>query len=211
MSAPAPFELVAGHPALDFVNTLDDQYAASGPVELLPTYEAFLRFSVQNGLLTPAQGNRLRRQVDRAAAARALEAARTLRGALGRIFDTVVAGDPPRAEHLAILNDAVAAAFAHRKVERRAGDYGWNWHGMETDPAAPLWPIALAAAELLVSAEAARVRHCKSETCRWLFLDTSKNGSRKWCDMKICGNRVKARAYYRRQLRSRRRTAPANP
>jgi len=64
-----------------------------------------------------------------------------------------------------------------------------------------LWPIALSAAELLASGDRLLVKVCRSETCRWLFLDTSKNHSRKWCDMAICGNRAKASRYYSRGAR----------
>jgi predicted RNA-binding Zn ribbon-like protein len=61
-----------------------------------------------------------------------------------------------------------------------------------------LWPVARSAAELLTSERAGRVRECASETCSWLFLDGSRNGRRKWCDMASCGNRAKARRYYAR-------------
>src|SRR5207302_22567 len=61
-----------------------------------------------------------------------------------------------------------------------------------------LWPVIRSAADLLVSGEAQRVRRCASETCDWLFLDTSRNHSRRWCDMSGCGNRAKARRHYAR-------------
>jgi predicted RNA-binding Zn ribbon-like protein len=64
-----------------------------------------------------------------------------------------------------------------------------------------LAPIVRAAAELLTSDDRARIRECGSETCFWLFMDHSKNGTRRWCDMKVCGNREKARRHYRREQR----------
>jgi predicted RNA-binding Zn ribbon-like protein len=62
-----------------------------------------------------------------------------------------------------------------------------------------LWPLAHSAAELLASSERARVRLCEGEDCGWLFLDTSRNGARHWCDMKDCGNRAKVRRFRERQ------------
>jgi len=64
---------------------------------------------------------------------------------------------------------------------------------------APLWPIARSAAELLASEQVHFIRNCSSKTCQWLFLDTSKNHRRRWCDMKLCGNRAKVRRFYTRK------------
>jgi predicted RNA-binding Zn ribbon-like protein len=61
-----------------------------------------------------------------------------------------------------------------------------------------LAPVVRAAADLATSAELSRIRECGSDTCFWLFLDRSKNGTRRWCDMKVCGNRAKARRHYQR-------------
>jgi predicted RNA-binding Zn ribbon-like protein len=62
-----------------------------------------------------------------------------------------------------------------------------------------LWPIVDAAADLLVRGEPERIKTCGSATCGWLFLDLSRNRSRRWCDMKDCGNRAKARRHYARR------------
>jgi len=62
-----------------------------------------------------------------------------------------------------------------------------------------LWPIAGSAGELLTSDDLGRVRQCGGKTCRWMFVDRSKNRSRRWCDLKVCGNRTKARKLYRRK------------
>ena len=74
----------------------------------------------------------------------------------------------------------------------------WTWQEAPSCIDLLLWRIAQAAAELLTSPDLQRVRRCDASNCRWLFLDKSKNHSRRWCDMKICGNREKARAYYQR-------------
>ena len=79
----------------------------------------------------------------------------------------------------------------------REGDaYRWSWAGDCSCPERPLWQIAHAAADLLASDRLNRVRLCGSGTCEWVFLDESRNRSRRWCDMSTCGNREKARRHY---------------
>ncbi|MGH7124521.1 MAG: CGNR zinc finger domain-containing protein, partial [Stellaceae bacterium] len=83
--------------------------------------------------------------------------------------------------------------------------FTWAW---DDEPALDrmLWPIVRSATQLLTAAELSRVKQCAGRGCSWLFLDTSKNGSRRWCEMEVCGSRSKARAYYaRRKAEARRR------
>lgn len=80
-----------------------------------------------------------------------------------------------------------------------AGRFAWSWADEPLDLEMPLWPIARSAAELLTSPAALpTLRLCASERCAWLFLDTSRNGSRRWCSMRTCGNRAKARRHHAR-------------
>jgi len=65
------------------------------------------------------------------------------------------------------------------------------------------WLIVRSAADLLTSDKLHDVRACSAEDCRWLFLDISKNHSRRWCDMETCGNQAKARRHYRRKKSAR--------
>jgi predicted RNA-binding Zn ribbon-like protein len=88
-------------------------------------------------------------------------------------------------------------------VEVGAGGERWRWRwagDAESEPALDrvLWPVARSAAELLTSDDLAAVRECAAPDCRWLFLDRSRNRSRRWCAMATCGNRSKARRHYRR-------------
>jgi predicted RNA-binding Zn ribbon-like protein len=198
---PDPFKLVAGHLALDFANTLDDRYHARGPVELIRSYADFLRFAAQSHILTSAQARALATAVDDAAAGRALKTVRALREAIERLFSAAAHGRRvPRGE-LALLNRFLGRGQRHRVIASRAGSLTWDWEGLTREPGGPLWPIVFAAAELLASDARRYVRQCECATCRWLFLDTTKNRSRKWCDMNLCGGRMKARAYYRRRIR----------
>lgn len=196
MEESPPFQLVAGHVALDFVNTVDNRYREGRAVDLLPNYLEFLRFCRETGLITGAQSDLLGRLENGADAA--LRAASELREALERIFSSVIGRAEIPAADLEILNAALQHAMQHSVLELQNGHIIRAWKGLEENASGPLWLIADAAANLLVSEDLKLVRECGNSTCRWLFLDTSKNHSRRWCDMKLCGNRLKARNYYQR-------------
>jgi len=120
-----------------------------------------------------------------------LRRARDLREAVFRIF----ARPGTEGGDLDLLADEAARAAAERRLAATADGYAYTWP--ESDRLEqPLWPVALAAAELLTSAEErSRVKECAADNCNWLFLDMSRNRSRRWCDMKVCGNRAKARRF----------------
>ena len=75
----------------------------------------------------------------------------------------------------------------------------WQWADSGADPNLPLWILSQSVSDLLLSEDMTRVRTCDVDTCRWLFLDTSKNHTRRWCNMKVCGNRMKARRFQARR------------
>jgi hypothetical protein len=81
-----------------------------------------------------------------------------------------------------------------------SGDsFVWEWHEADGALELPIWIVAQSASDLLVSSELGRVRECAGERCDWLFLDASRNRSRRWCDMAACGNRAKAQRNYARR------------
>jgi predicted RNA-binding Zn ribbon-like protein len=209
--SPAPFDLCGGHPALDFVNSLDQRFSTGGPVELLIDYEQLLRFATESGLLSVRQARALAHSSATAAGARAVHAARELREALAAALYAAVDGRAPPSAGLRVLEARCREASDHRELCWQATGSAaarprarWEWGRSESAAELPLWMLALAACELLASADLDRVRACGSETCRWLFLDTSKNHTRRWCNMKVCGNRMKARRFQARRARRRR-------
>ncbi len=193
------FQLVAGHLALDFANTLDNRYDPERLQELLPSYERLLAFARQAGVLSAEQAGGLQRRVKPREAGAALARAIELREAIYFLFRAAARKEKPSQKHLQTLNRVLAQSSPAPSIE--AGESGFAWR--ESDPAASaealLGPIARGAANLLVSPDLAGVRECSASTCRWLFLDQSKNHSRRWCDMRICGNRAKARRFQARQ------------
>jgi predicted RNA-binding Zn ribbon-like protein len=202
-----PFELCGGHPALDFVNSLDKRFHDGGPVELLVDYADLLRFTEQTGLLDARQVRRLANSVNPGAAARTLRSAREMREALAAAAYGSVDGHPPLAADIRTLERHFHSASGHRELrwERPVANangrsaIGWDWGRFETNAEFPLWILAQTAAQLMMSDAMDRIRACGVETCRWLFLDTSKNHTRRWCNMRVCGNRMKARRFQARR------------
>lgn len=197
------FDRCGGHPALDFVNTLDNRFNGRGCIEGLKTYDDLLRFTCETGLLDSSGGRQLAETVTPGPAARALRAARSLREALAAMFYGVLDGRRPPSVDLETLEHYLHSADRHRELHWQGSTdehaaLTWSWRSEVGSAELPVWVIAQAALDLLLSPEVKRVRACEADTCRWLFLDTSKNHMRRWCKMKVCGNRMKARRFQAR-------------
>ena len=195
-----PFEFTGGNPCLDFANTVDDR-ASDHPQERLTDYGRLVQWGVEAGVLTGKTGQRLRLLASAAPgnALTALRDAIRLRDTTFEIFSHVALGRAIPGPALARLDEFLRRAAAHAHLVHAKRSVTSEWIDPERHLDAMLWPVSRAAAELLTGAEIDSVRQCASETCSWLFLDRSKNHRRRWCDMKICGNRDKARRYYKRQ------------
>jgi len=200
--AAAPFQLVGGHPVLDFANTLDNR-GSDREIELLASYEDLLRFAEQSGIISSAESSELSRaaQKHKQTAARALADGVTMREAIFQVFNAISHDQPSPRSAIDRLNGLVQEALAHRFLAAGHDRLQWQWSDTADNPRWILWPLALQAAELLSSHEVKNVRSCASEGCDWLFLDHSKSHSRRWCDMRVCGNRNKARRFYEKQKR----------
>jgi predicted RNA-binding Zn ribbon-like protein len=196
-SVPKPFQLLAGHPALELVNTLDLRFSAN-PQELLPTYPDLLRFAAQLHLLPAEQARKLGRIVRAQDGQLVLASVVELREALAALLYAWVDGNKPAARQVEILETHFHAAALHRSLGSGDERLVWSWSGLEQQAELPLWKLAQSASDFLVSDDARRVKGCGDPTCRWLFLDLSKNHTRRWCDMKTCGNRMKARRHQAR-------------
>lgn len=194
ISSTRKFQLLARHPALDFVNTLDWRFRESGPEELLETYTDLVQFAVQSTLVSSAQANWLLRLRDARVNQRTLTASKVLRETCATLFYGKVDQKPPADKSIHRIHEFLSKARECQRLVWTEGKIGWTW-GTTRDPELPLHAIALSVFQLLSSDKLAKSRACLNPECRWLFLDTSKNQSRRWCDMKLCGNRMKARRY----------------
>jgi predicted RNA-binding Zn ribbon-like protein len=196
---PPRFDLIGGALCLDFLNTLDDRFT-SEPKELLKTYVDLARFAEDTGILSACEVDRLftRSQLSLGEAQDALSAAIEMREAMYVVFWAKVNKKPAPRSELIKLNQFVQAAARHAQLVEVGGRFEWKFEeAVNFD--APLWPIARSAADLLASDQLALVRACAAANCLWLFLDTSKNHRRRWCDMTKCGNRAKVRRFYKRK------------
>ncbi len=190
-----PFQLVGGHPALDLVNTLDWRFRDDGPEELLAGYDDLLRFTAQAQLLTPKQIRQIVRNGSDLDAADALVVCRQLREAAAEILYAAVDDRTPPPSQIKIVESGFKEARAHQRLSWSGSRLAWEWPSSESSPQLPLWILSVSTAQFLLSENMRLLRACEKPDCRWLFLDTSKNHSRRWCDMKICGNRMKARRF----------------
>ncbi len=203
----SPFELNAGRLCLDFTNTVRAR-PLSDKIELINDYNALLSWARQATILTPGEAAALAemaREQPRAAAD-ALTQARSLREALYAVFSALAAGLPAPTADLHTINRAIGKAMTRAGLSPSArGGFEWSW------PDAPLgtdrvaWWVARSAAELLTSRDLTGVRECAGYDCGRLFMDGTKNRSRRWCDMASCGNRAKGRRHYERRKSARRR------
>lgn len=194
------FSFSGGRLCLDFANTVDWR-DADEPGDRLIGYPALASWGWQASLLREDDARRL---IDEAArrpddAAATFARAIALREAIYRIFSAVAAARAPAAADLDQLNAALPEALAHARVEAAAGGFTWGWRADAGALDPMLWPVARSAAELLTSDELDRVRECADDDCGWLFMDMSRNRSRRWCSMQACGNRAKARRFYARK------------
>lgn len=199
----ANMDLVGGRPVVDFVNTVSDRSSGT-PYDRLRTFDDLLEWCVRVELVGPEAARRLAAEAaDRTQdALAALERARDLREALFELFQAEVEDRPAPPHALETFNGFLADGLRHRRVEVVEGEFRWHWAEHPARLDVMLGPLAWSAAELLTSQELGRLKQCAQDGCRWIFLDLSKNRSRRWCTMEDCGNRAKARRHYHRHKSS---------
>jgi predicted RNA-binding Zn ribbon-like protein len=193
------FEFVGGSVALDFANTQGGMHTAPTH-EHLVEYDDLVRFGRSAGTLTPSQARRLTEEAARhpSRAVAVLRRAIALRETIWRVFDALAKSARADPSDLATLHEEEVAAMRHARFQQTGSGIDYEWSD-EPLLDRPLWSIARSAADLLRSKDIARVRECGSDTCEWLFIDRSRNHTRRWCDMNDCGNRAKVRRFRQRQ------------
>jgi predicted RNA-binding Zn ribbon-like protein len=196
-------DLVGGHVVLDLVNTVTARNA--DPVDWLDGYAAVLSWAALTGRFSRADLDALRRMsaADPVAAARSLERLRELREAVQLLVSAVIADERPAPEALARLEatwrealGAARLAWQNRRSRLQVGVESSRLDYIAHE-------LALSAMELLQELPLDRTRVCSGSSCGWLFIDTSKAGRRRWCDMATCGNAAKSRRHLQRRRASR--------
>jgi predicted RNA-binding Zn ribbon-like protein len=194
---------MGGNPALDFVDTIGGMLVdeIDPEDEFLREYEDLVELGLKTGTLSERSARRLRRAArERPDEAEAVLArAREKRELIDAVFRPLSAGEEPPAEALAALRDFGSEALARCELAPADDGFACSWEHRD-DLDAPLWPIAHAALELLTEGPLDRIKTCGR--CRWLFLDTTKNHSRRWCSTEGCGtDETKERYVARRRAR----------
>jgi predicted RNA-binding Zn ribbon-like protein len=195
----ASLELIGGRLCLDFVNTATARGSA-GYRDYLPAYGALVAWGRHAGAISATQAPILIEGAAESpqAAKDALDSAIALREAVYRLLCSAVAKHQPPAAELSCLNRELRDAGIRQVLLAEASGFEWGWEFEPRDLNSVLWPVVRSAAALLTSPELSRVRQCARPGCQWFFLDESKNGSRRWCTMAVCGSRVKSQRFYRR-------------
>jgi predicted RNA-binding Zn ribbon-like protein len=206
-----------GRLCLDYTNTVEPR---TGPVarDWLTGYPDLVVWARHGGLVDEAAAAELLRAAAArpAAAQAAFRTAIDLREALFRLFAAIVDDTAPAGADLEVLRSAFAAATRHGRLAPHAGGFDWSWDGAvpagssggtSADPLdRPWWPVAVSAVELLTHGPLDRIKMCPTDGgCSWLFVDATKNRSRRWCSMDDCGSQVKARRQTDRRRTARRR------
>jgi predicted RNA-binding Zn ribbon-like protein len=190
------FLFVGNRLVLDFLNT--KPVLADGPAELLPDTLALERWLIASGLsATPGTRRVLRNLLHSGAAEDFLEELIAFRERLRATVLRMERGAAPAEEFIKEVNARLLQYPARTSLRKHGGRIVRE---SLFDPRKPsdLWaPIVDAAAELLAETDRSRIRKC--ESCVVHFFDISKKGSRRWCSMNICGNKLKVAAYQRRK------------
>jgi predicted RNA-binding Zn ribbon-like protein len=192
-------KLLGGRLSLDFANTAD-WHATGHPIEFLTSYSELVAWSRHVSVLTESEAQHLLEEAVRRPAEASAVLARTiaLREAVYRLFSAISHGLSPQADDLSTFNAELSTGLAQSRIVLTAEGFVWDWLGDQDALDQMLWPVVHDAAELLTSEKLHRVGQCVDDRCGWLFLDLSRNRSRRWCSMEACGNRAKARRHYRR-------------
>jgi predicted RNA-binding Zn ribbon-like protein len=193
----SPFIFIGNHRALDFVNT---EVAAEGtPRDLLTDLGSLTDWLLQAGAVDRGTARRaLERWTHRGAGTIALAQARALRSALRRLADAAARGRAVPRVVIDSINQVLTRGTSVTRIVSGASGFTTRPGLRLEEPADLLVPVAEAAADLLCHADLGRIRRCAHPECVLYFLDGTKNGTRRWCDMRTCGNRANAAAYYRR-------------
>ena len=189
--------LLAGWLCLDFINSIENR-AGHPPEDFLTSYLDLARWAQHAGLIDDATATRLiALAADESQAQAALDQALALRATMHRVFLAIAVGNDPEPVDLERLRHAYTDAMSEAILVATEERFAWDWPSDAPHLEQPLWPVVRSAIRLLTQGDLSRIKVCENPYgCGWLFYDSSKNGSRRWCSMEGCGSQVKMRLQY---------------
>ena len=193
------FLFLGNHLALDFLNTRPVQSGEA--VELLCDFDALLRWFQAADLLSSRQASNLRQQWGESA--RAHHVVQAIRELRERLRKEVLSWERDGTVHRQVVEELNHLMAEHPMLARLKASGSGSTTELWFDPRLPeglFAPVAHSVAMLFADVDRNRVRKCGQ--CVLHFYDTSKKGTRRWCSMQLCGNRLKVAAYAARQRES---------
>ena len=191
----------AGNLVLDFTNTAEF-HASKHPDEMLETYPDLLAWSLEAGILNQSEARALMMRAEKnpKESSKKFESVIALREIIYRMLSSAAKHEPIEASDLAGFNQFLSKTMLHSKISRSGEKFSWSWDE-DGDPGERIqWTLVREAANLITSEEIKRIGECEDDRgCGFLFIDTSRNHSRRWCSMESCGNRAKAQRYYQKK------------
>jgi predicted RNA-binding Zn ribbon-like protein len=209
IEAPQPItepRIVGGNLALDFVNTRGGPRHGLVGTEWLSSYSDFAAWASRVGIRDEGVASGQAAPSQPAAELAAFARIQACRDDMDEIFRALAEDSAPPAPALRRLQLAYVEALTHGRLAAGPDGMAWNWDE-GNDLLAPLWPVVAAAVELLTHGPTESIKPCQA--CRFVFVDTSKNGSRRWCSMDDCGKAAKIARYLQRRSDARAVRGPA--
>jgi predicted RNA-binding Zn ribbon-like protein len=202
LSAPSrasSLPLVGSELALDFTNTSSGRGTAFHQ-EHFHHVGDIIGWACHARILTPSDGNGLRSAIaDCELAAQLLERTLALRENIHAIASALAQDRPPSPSDVKDLTRVHAECLGRAQLVLHNSAFVWAWDPKEAPIESILGPIALSALVLLTQTDLSRIKRCGGDHCGWLFFDTTKNKSRRWCEMEVCGNRAKQKRHQKKQ------------
>lgn len=191
------FLFVGNHPCLDFINT---QMIVNGePTDVLESFDDFISWIVQANLLTKVQADVAGAELTHKESTLLLEQAKTFRTTLRGLAARIVARKPIPASIITVINQFLSQRPGYPQLVRRKSGFEQRFHSAAAPVQNLLAPLAEAAGDLLCRADFDLIKKCRNPACILYFYDTTKNHTRNWCSMQMCGNRIKVAAHYQRK------------
>jgi predicted RNA-binding Zn ribbon-like protein len=191
--------LVGSELALDFTNTSSGRGSAFHQ-EHVTSAADIIGWACHARILTPSDGSRLRSAVqDKDLGTPLLQRTLALRERVHAIAAALAQGRPPSTPDVKDLTRVHAECVGRAQLVLHNSAFVWTWDPKEAPIESVLGPITLSALALLTQADLSRIKQCGGDHCGWLFFDTTKNKSRRWCEMEVCGNRAKQKRHQKKQ------------